>query len=112
MGIVLGFALVVGGFIGVMVTGLSGYFAVTMVVRRAGKMRHVWLTSATVAAISLGILVFVTRRLSDAPGNPGGDYYVLMKNFFIRGLGYAAAPGIAALLGALALPLCPSGAER
>ena len=107
MGLVIGFALLVGVVIGLVVTGATGGLAMVIAIRGAKRRLYVWRVAAVAAAILVGGLVLLVQHCANQPVKPGNDYDIIMQNFFIAGLGYSATPGIAAILATLATSLCP-----
>ena len=107
MGLILGFALLVGIVIGLAVTAATGSLGVVITIKEARQRLYVWRVVAVVATILVGVLVLIVQHCANQPVRPGSDYDIVMKNFFVSGLGYSATPGIAALVAALVSSLCP-----
>lgn len=107
MGLVLGFALLVGVVIGLAVTAATGGLAVVITIRGARRRVYVWGVVAVAATIFAGALVLLVQHYANEPTRSGSDYDIVMKNFFVSGFGYSATPGIAAFVAALVSFLCP-----
>ncbi len=107
MGLVLGFALVVGVAIGLAVTAVTGGLAAIIAIRGARRRLYVWRVAAVAATIFVGVLVLLVQHYANEPVRPASDYDIVAKNFFVLGLGYSATPGIAAFVAAIVSFLCP-----
>ena len=107
MGLVLGFALLVGVVIGLAVTAATSGLALVISIRGARRRLYVWRVVAVTATIFAGALVLLVQHCANQPTRPGSDYDIVMKNFFVSGFGYSATPGIAAFVAALVSYLCP-----
>ncbi|KKM96223.1 hypothetical protein LCGC14_1180230 [marine sediment metagenome] len=107
MGLVLGFAILVGVVIGLVVTAVTGGLAVVITIRGAKRRLYVWRVVAVVAAIFVGVLAILVQHYANRPVRPGSDYDIVTENFFVSGFGYSATPGIAAFVAALVSLRCP-----
>ena len=107
MGLVLGFALLVGVVIGLAVTAITGGLAVVIAIGGARRRLYAWRVVAVAATIFVGVLVLLVQHYANQPVRPGSDYNIVLKNFFVSGFGYSATPGIAAFAEVLVSFLCP-----
>lgn len=101
MGLIIFVIMSVGCVMGLAVAATLGTLSVLMIYKRG--CRHVglrWISAAVFAAVLI-LLVIGVRRYPYAPVSPGSDYAIMARNLFLQGLGYCAAPGIAALSAAL-----------
>lgn len=101
MGFIIFVIMSVGCVMGLAVTATLGTLSVLIIYRRTRRNVRSWWTSAAVFAAVLILLVICLRAYPYAPVSPGSDYDIMAKNLFLQGLGYCAAPGIAALAAAL-----------
>ena len=106
MGMVLGFSLFIGVFIGVLISAVFVTVAIIMARKASTRRLHVWRMFASVALVSLPVLVFVIYRYPCDTGAPGSNYTILFKYYFFAGLAYAVPPGAAAMLAFLATLFC------
>lgn len=85
-----------------MITAILGALGAVLTVKIAKRRAHVWQCFAAAFAVALAVLILAVHHYPYGQVRPGSDYDIAMKNFFLRGLGYCASPGPAALLAALA----------
>ncbi len=107
MGIIIGFGLAVGIAIGLVVSVASGGLALVITITAANRRLHVWRVMAVATPVIAIALLLLVGQCANQPAKPGNDYDIVISNFFIAGLGYAATPGIAAFLAALVSIFCP-----
>ena len=107
MGIIIGFGLAVGIAIGLVVAVASGGLALVITITAAKRRLHVWKVMAVATPVFATALVVIVWLCANQSVRGGEDYDIMMRNFFIAGLGYSATPGIAAFLAALVSIFCP-----
>lgn len=107
MGLVLGFALLVGVAVGLAVTAATGGLALAIAIGKAKRRLYVWRVVAVGTVVFVAVLALLVQHFANAPARPGSDYDVVMRNFFLSASGYSAAPGVAALLAAALSSFCP-----
>jgi len=96
-----------GCAVGLIVTAILGGLGVAGTVKRAKSRVHTWWYFAVAFAVVLFLLIFVVHEYPYAQTRAGSDYDIVVKNLFLQGLGYCAAPGIAAFFATLAAMLSP-----
>jgi len=106
MGIILGFALFIGVFIGGLVSVLLVTTAVIAAVKRARRRMHVWRVFPLVAIVSMALLILGVYHYPYDTGTPGSNYSLLFGHFFFIGLAYAVIPGVASVLAFLTTLFC------
>lgn len=94
--------LFAGCALGVIVAVSVGGAGVLLAIKSAKKRRRVWWCFAGVFVVVLPLCIVAVQQYPYASVSPGSDYDVAMKNLFLQGFGYCAAPGPTALLAALA----------
>jgi lipoprotein NlpI len=106
MGIILGFSLFIGVFVGVIMSIFFSSSAVIFTKKAAKKRRYVWRTFILTVLILLPVLIFLVSMYPFDTGKPGSNYGILFKYYFIFGLIYSATPGVVAALGYIATLFC------
>lgn len=107
MGIILGFLLFNGVFIGAMISFLLVTTAVIAAVKGAKRRMHVWRVFLPVAIVSMTLLILCVYHYPYDTGTPGSNYSSLFGHFFFVGLAYAVIFGVASVLAFLATLFCP-----
>jgi hypothetical protein len=110
MGIVLMIGLLVGVAVGMAVSVALVVNTVLLTRKQVSRRQHVWRTFGGAMALFLALLWVAVYFYPLPAVRPGSDYDVALKNLFISGFAYAAAPGFAALFAfvvTLALPRQP-----
>jgi hypothetical protein len=105
VGLILFAIMAAGAVLGLGITALLGGIGIAMTAKRAKSAQNrarVWRVFAAAFVGLLCILVAIVYAYPYEQVRPGSDYEIVAKNFFLQGLGYCAAPGIAGLLAALA----------
>lgn len=102
MGLVLMIGLLGGCVLGLLVAVSVGGAGVLLAIKSAKKRRNVWWCFAGLFVVVMPLCIVAVHRYPYAPVSPGSDYEVAMKNLFLQGLGYCAAPGATALFAAIA----------
>ncbi len=107
MGIILIFIAGAGMGLGLLVSG--GLIAVSVLaVYPIGKhRRNARVVMPVVSLVTGAVFVLLVQFYPYGPVNPGSDYGVLAKNWFIAACGYAMAPGWGVLAGTLSMLACP-----
>ncbi len=107
MGFILIAVMFAGGALGLVATTALGSVALALTTRSAKSRKYVWWTFAAAFGVGVTLCIVAVHEFPYGAVRPGSDYDVAMKNLFLRGLGYCASPGPAALLAALATRLLP-----
>jgi len=107
MGIILGFSLFIGVFIGVLISMLLVTTAAIVVVKEAKRRIHVWRVFLPVTVVSMTLLILGVYHYPYDTGTPGSNYSSLFGRFFFVGLAYAVIPGVASIPAFLATMFCP-----
>lgn len=98
MGMVLGFALLIGVIAGALVSALLVGAAVILTRKAARTRAHAWRTFIVSSLLFLPILLLAVYHYPYDTGTPGSNYSILFKHFSLIGFLFTAAPGVAALL--------------
>jgi len=98
MGMIIGFALFVGAFIGTIVSIVLCVLAIAKTKKVSHARLNVWSLFVTGFVIFLAVLIFAISCYPFASAMPGADYDIITKNFFLKGLFYGSSPGVAAIL--------------
>jgi hypothetical protein len=96
-----------GCVLGFMISSVAGGAAMFVAFRNARHRTGVWWIFLAVFAIALLITIVAVYHYPYATPRPGSDYDVALRNLFLKGLGYCACLGPAALIAALATFLAP-----
>ncbi len=112
MGVFLVAGMLAGCALGVIVTAALVGAGIIAAMKSAKSRMHVWWTFAAVFAIALTLCIIAVHEYPYGMASPGSDYDVVMKNFFLQGLGYCASLGLAALIAALTTFLAPRKATN
>lgn len=112
MGMILGFALFVGVLIGAGASVALCIFAMVIIRKISHARLKVWRLFVTGFVVCLSALLLIISYHPFASVSPGSDYDVVMKNFFMQGVFYAASPGVAAMLALLSTGLSRRKPER
>ena len=107
MGMILFAAMAAGSLAGLIITAILGGLAVAMIVKRAKNRLHGWWYFAVSFVVVLAVSILGVHEYPYGDVRGGSDYDVAMKNLFLQGAGYCAAPGFAAFLAAFAPMLAP-----
>ena len=107
MGIVLGFSLFIGVFIGALISIPLVSTTVIAAVKGSKRRMHVWRVFVPVALVSLPLLILGVYHYPYDTGTPGSNYSSLFGHFFFVGLAYAVIPGVATVLAFLSTLFCP-----
>ena len=107
MGIILGFSLFIGVFIGLLISILLVTTAAIVVVKGAKRRMHVWRVFLPVAVVSMTLLILGVYHYPYDTDTPGSNYSSLFGHFFFVGLVSAVIPGVASILAFLATLFCP-----
>ncbi|THB81528.1 MAG: hypothetical protein D3926_01585 [Desulfobacteraceae bacterium] len=97
MGLILIGVLTAGGFLGVIVSIVSGSTGVWLATRSAKLRKYVWPGFTVVYFLFLCLLIAGISFYPFDTVEPGSDYDMAMKNFFFKGLFYCASIGLASL---------------
>ena len=110
MGIVLLIGLLVGIIVGMAVSAALVLITVLLTRKQVSRRKHVWRIFCGGMALFMALLWVAVYFYPLPTVRPGSDYDIALKNLFISGFAYAAAPGFAALFAfvvTLALPRQP-----
>jgi hypothetical protein len=108
VGVILFAILLLGCAAGLALSVLLGSVSLAVAFRRAGLGgAGVGRVFAIVSAVACGLALFGVHAADYGPVRGGCDYDLAARGNFLRGLGTFAAPGVAALVGALATLFTP-----
>ena len=105
MGMIIGFAMFIGVLIGLLVSIPLCILGLLKAGAASDKRLNVWPLFVAGFLICLSGLLLGIPYFPYASIRPGADYGIIMKNFFLRGIFYAASPGVAAIFALLSTRL-------
>ena len=107
MGIMIFAAMVAGWVIGLAITALLGAAGVGFTIKLSKGHKRVWWFFVVTFVVILPVVIIALQMISYPHVRPGSDYDIAMRNLFFKGLGYCAAPGLAALCAGFATRFSP-----